>query len=181
MNDSYPDAYIDYLVEYHATRDYFECHELLEEYWKEHPNDPRAETWVGLIQLAVGHYHLRRGNTRGASMLYANAALRLKEDDISRLGIDGDLLLAALKDRRILLQAGQTFDYTEMDMRLVDAELRARCETICLAKGLIWGIKSPMNDPALIDRHKLRDRTEVIAARAEAVERKRKSRDQAGF
>ena len=42
----YPEAFISYLIEFHATRDYFECHELLEEYWKAHPGDPLA----GLVQ-----------------------------------------------------------------------------------------------------------------------------------
>ncbi len=30
----YPNAYLDYLVYFHGHRDYFECHEVLEEYWK---------------------------------------------------------------------------------------------------------------------------------------------------
>lgn len=30
----YPEAYIEYLAEFHGSRDYFECHELLEEHWK---------------------------------------------------------------------------------------------------------------------------------------------------
>ncbi|MCD2486520.1 DUF309 domain-containing protein, partial [Staphylococcus aureus] len=49
----YPKAYIDYLVEFHATRDYFECHEILEEYWKEDPPKKRKRYWVGFIELAV--------------------------------------------------------------------------------------------------------------------------------
>ncbi|WP_260405419.1 DUF309 domain-containing protein, partial [Paenibacillus sp. 598K] len=63
----YPDDYIQYLIEFHVTRDYFECHELLEEYWKEQPgDDPFYDTWVGLIQIAVSQYHHRRSNHRGA-------------------------------------------------------------------------------------------------------------------
>ena len=31
----YPEAYIEYLMYFHGNRDYFECHEVLEEYWKE--------------------------------------------------------------------------------------------------------------------------------------------------
>ncbi len=61
----YPKAYIDYLVEFHATRDYFECHEILEEYWKEDPPKKRKRYWVGFIQLAVALYHHRRQNTAG--------------------------------------------------------------------------------------------------------------------
>lgn len=50
---NYPQAYIEYLEYYHGARDYFECHEVLEEYWKENPSSPLSAAWVGLIQLAV--------------------------------------------------------------------------------------------------------------------------------
>ncbi len=69
----YPKAYIDYLVEFHATRDYFECHEILEEFWKEDPPKKRKRYWVGFIQLAVALYHHRRQNTAGAKRLMANS------------------------------------------------------------------------------------------------------------
>ncbi len=53
MTAVYPEAYVAFLHEFHTTRDYFECHEILEEYWKEDPPEQRKEYWVGLIQLAV--------------------------------------------------------------------------------------------------------------------------------
>lgn len=37
MTAVYPEAYVAFLHEFHTTRDYFECHEILEEYWKEDP------------------------------------------------------------------------------------------------------------------------------------------------
>ena len=57
--EAYPEAYIDFLVHFHGDRDWFECHERLEEYWKEHPDDPKSDTWVGLIQVAeIGRAHV---------------------------------------------------------------------------------------------------------------------------
>ncbi|WP_205628902.1 DUF309 domain-containing protein, partial [Acinetobacter baumannii] len=50
----YPEALIDYLVYFHADRDFFECHEVLEDYWKSLPKEERSLFWVGLIQIAVG-------------------------------------------------------------------------------------------------------------------------------
>ncbi|PAD68333.1 hypothetical protein CHH83_14265, partial [Bacillus sp. 7586-K] len=33
----YDQEYIDFLVHFHCDRDYFECHEILEEHWKKDP------------------------------------------------------------------------------------------------------------------------------------------------
>lgn len=52
----YPKAYIEYLVHFHSDRDYFECHEILEEHWKQ---DGRNKGWLVLIQTAVAFYHYR--------------------------------------------------------------------------------------------------------------------------
>jgi len=37
----YPEPYLEYLIQFHAERDYFECHEILEEYWKSAPANER--------------------------------------------------------------------------------------------------------------------------------------------
>ncbi|MFF2089760.1 DUF309 domain-containing protein [Paenibacillus sp. NPDC058174] len=175
MEERYPDAYLHYLMEYHATRDFFECHELLEEYWKEHPGDSRAEIWVGLIQLAVGHYHLRRGNYNGARKIYANSLQRLNLQALEELGIDGSKLLHALEHRQEKLLAGELVGYEEMDFDLIDPQLASEMQSRCQTAGLQWGIIEGI-EAAVIHRHKLRDRSEVIAARAAAAELKKKSR-----
>ncbi|WP_218197281.1 DUF309 domain-containing protein, partial [Pseudomonas sp. 2995-1] len=63
---NYPDAYIEYLIEFHGTRDYFECHEIMEEYWKKN----KEKHWHTLIQLAVAIYHERQHNYDGSLRLY---------------------------------------------------------------------------------------------------------------
>lgn len=95
----YPKAYIDYLVEFHATRDYFECHEILEEYWKEDPPKKRKRYWVGFIQLAVALYHHRRQNTAGAKRLMANSIriLQAEHRAVEDLGLDHGRLLELMQ------------------------------------------------------------------------------------
>jgi uncharacterized protein len=44
---------------------FFEAHETLEELWRE-THGPLHTFYQGLIQLAVGLYHLSNGNRRGA-------------------------------------------------------------------------------------------------------------------
>ncbi len=56
----YAKAYIEYLAHFHGTRDYFECHEVLEEHWKAVDPKNRSSVWVLLIQIAVSMYHARQ-------------------------------------------------------------------------------------------------------------------------
>ncbi|WP_460291943.1 DUF309 domain-containing protein, partial [Bacillus cereus] len=37
----YPTEYIQFLIHFHGDYDYFECHEILEEYWKTKPRGNR--------------------------------------------------------------------------------------------------------------------------------------------
>lgn len=173
---NYPNAYISYLIEYHATRDYFECHEILEEYWKEHPDDPRSAIWVGLIQLAVGHYHERRGNRVGAAKMYAQALKKLHMQALIDLGLDGEQVVHELSLRYNNLSSDVNSSYHDMNLTIVDPELAKQCQERCAMLGQQWGGASPMWDEALIHRHKLRDRSEVISARAESAEAKKQKR-----
>lgn len=109
ISHKYPDAYIRYLAEFHGTRDYFECHEILEEYWKEHPGDEQAQLWHGLIQIAVGQYHLRRGNREGARKMLRSAWQRLSPPLLEQAGLDGGLLRRQLDEAASLLERGEEF------------------------------------------------------------------------
>ena len=51
----------------------FHAHEVLEDAWKQAPDQER-ELWRGLAQLAVGQTHLLRGNARGAATLLDRGA-----------------------------------------------------------------------------------------------------------
>ncbi|ABO67569.1 DUF309 domain-containing protein [Geobacillus thermodenitrificans] len=158
----YPKAYIDYLVHFHGDRDYFECHEVLEEQWK---RDGRKIEWLVLIQIAVAFYHYRRNNTSGALRLMKRARVLLEEARgmIRRLGLD-DRALAALLDetaRRI----AQGKPYESIELPIADRSLYAQCRAACAAQQLVWGQASDTTDIDLVDKHRRRDRTDVIAAR----------------
>jgi len=174
---SFPKAYITYLVEFHASRDYFECHELLEEYWKENPSDRFADTWVGLIQLAVGLYHERRGNVRGAVKMFMQAERRLSAAPLDELGIDNDSLQKEIRSRLSYLQAEGETPYTDINLQIVNDDVILLCKQICDQRGLIWGSPSPLDEEAIIHRHTKRDRSDVIAARLTAYEAKKRERD----
>ncbi|ALS27903.1 hypothetical protein IJ21_25070 [Paenibacillus sp. 32O-W] len=177
MGERYPDAYIDYLVEFHATRDYFECHEILEEYWKSHPDDGLGDAWVGLIQLAVGQYHSRRGNISGARKMFASAERRLTDEHMRRLGLDAAAMKAIVAEAiSALAERSGTSAYRSFDLPIADPELLRMCREASRLRGLVWG-EEPRPEAAVVHRHKLRDRSGVIAARAAAAEAKARARN----
>lgn len=158
----YPQAYLDYLIYFHAHRDYFECHEVLEAYWKEEAQ--RKKIWVGLIQIAVALYHQRRGNFAGAKKMMHRALeiLEKEQNELERLGIHSQQLLKQLAGR--LQDIEQERAYQSMTLPLKH-DLLQTCQQLCQEKRLTWGKVSDLNNEFLIHKHTLRDRSEVIAER----------------
>ena len=75
--------------------DYFAAHETLEALWRNEAG-PRRTFLQGIIQLAVGLYHLGRGNLRGARLSVERGATRLRPFVPTYEGIEvGDLVAAA--------------------------------------------------------------------------------------
>lgn len=167
----YPTAYLEYLVNFHANRDYFECHEILEEYWKEQPPAKREKVWVGLIQIAVSLYHQRRSNFTGAvkTMRGAIRILSREKERLAGLGLDADVLIQLLEHR--LKQQEANADYTSIDLPIADDTLLKQCINLSEQKGLTWGRPSDMTDHYLLNKHKLRDRSDVIAERQRQLDR----------
>jgi len=171
----YPAAYVRFLVEFHVTRDYFECHELLEEHWKEQQADPFAQLWVGLIQIAVGSYHHRRGNFTGALKMFRQSHKRLSAGNLNPIGLQQGQLIAAIEERINTVVASGPF--TDLNLPISDPELLALCQAQSAGHSpLAWGMPSSL-DSALVDRHTLRDRSDVILARKLAAEAKQQGRN----
>jgi predicted metal-dependent hydrolase len=163
------------LVHFHGDRDWFECHEILEEYWKSNPDDTRNRTWVGLIQIAVGLYHERRGNTIGAVKMLNSAVQNLQADALSSLGLDAELTLMRVQERADLVQLAENqVSFQDLNLPITDKLLLDRCLELCNELGLIWEATSMLEDRMLIHKHTLRDRSEVIAARQEQARLRRK-------
>jgi hypothetical protein len=51
------------------AREYFECHEVLENAWRAEKG-PIRELYRGILQVAVGYYHIQRGNYIGARKMF---------------------------------------------------------------------------------------------------------------
>ncbi|MBM7693171.1 putative metal-dependent hydrolase [Peribacillus deserti] len=165
---SCPNAFISYLLEFHCTRDYFECHEILEEYWKEEPSNRRNPVWVGFIQLAVSLYHYRRKNMNGAAKSLSKARRILTEErvQVEALGIHFKALLQLISEVENDMQNGK--EYKSISLPLKDP-LLDRCQRESKERKLCWISSSDLTDFHLINRHKTRDRSEVIEERAKQL------------
>lgn len=66
---------------------YWECHETLEELWREEPSDLRY-LYQGVLLVAVGLLHLERGNRHGAVMKLESGTELLRRFEPECLGLD---------------------------------------------------------------------------------------------
>lgn len=172
----YDQAYIDYLAHFHGTRDYFECHELLEERWKEETPLDKKALWVGLIQLSVSLYHHRRGNMTGA-LRTANKAkciLTEKRDELPDYGLDPKqmILLMETVENRIYKKA----PYQSIELPITDPILVNAVKSRCSEMGCKYGVPSNMEDPQLVHRHSMRDRSDVIEERENELKKRNENR-----
>ncbi|MBG9796154.1 hypothetical protein ABD76_28475 [Paenibacillus dendritiformis] len=176
----YPTAYIEYMLEFHGTRDWFECHEIMEEQWKAESAAERKVWWLTLVQIAVGLYHERRGNLAGAGKMLRSALAHAPSVAWAQLGIDGRELIAQLTERVEAYRHGGPPDgiYAEWNFPIADPELAALCEARCLARGWRWRSTGSEQDESILHRHKLRDREPVMEARRAAQRLKGRNREQ---
>lgn len=144
----YPQAFIDYLIYFHAERDYFECHEVLEHYWKTHGKE---KIWAGLIQLAVAMYHYRRHNYNGALTLIKKSYSILAEEELENLGFNKTVFLRKVKE--MSEQIAHKLPYQDMNLPIADVSLYERCLQICQDKGLVWQKPSDLQNEFLIHKH----------------------------
>lgn len=170
---TYPQAYLQYLVHFHGNRDYFECHEVLEEYWKEVDPGNRSSHWVGLIQIAVGLYHYRRKNEHGAKRMLEKALRNMKENRelFNGLGLDSSTLINTLE--KTIRDIDEQLPYNSPELPIKDPELLKKAEELCEKQGYKWCMPSDLSNNELIHRHSMRDRTPVITERLKALEKKR--------
>lgn len=171
----YPSEYIHFLAHFHGDRDYFECHELLEDYWKKTDLKNKDSIWVGFILLAVSAYHHRRGNFNGGkrTLIKAIKIFELEKASLTKLGLDKTDLFQLLDRRLSALQKGEP--YKSFSLPICDPILIEMAKNVCEQKGFKWGSQSDMASNSLIHRHKLRDRSSIIEERNKLLEARKGS------
>lgn len=59
------------------SREFYSCHDTLEALWME-ALEPERRFYQGLLQIAVGYYHLGNGNWRGCVILLGEGLGKLR-------------------------------------------------------------------------------------------------------
>jgi len=169
----YPKAYIHYLAHFHGDRDFFECHEILEEYWKEVDKRNKRSVWVGLILIAVSAYHHRRQNLNGAKKTLKKGMEILQEHSSSlrELGIHAEQFFQVLENEMEHLQKNAIF--LPYDIPLNDRKLEIECMELCKKINIEWKCSLDV-PPEVINRHLTRDRSIVLKEREEAIRKRKK-------
>jgi hypothetical protein len=100
--DSVPQAFWQGVDEFNQ-QDFYACHDTLEALWMEAP-EPDKRFYQGVLQIAVGCYHLGNHNGRGAMILLGEGIKRLKDYlpiygqiDVSQLLAESGELLSLLQ------------------------------------------------------------------------------------
>lgn len=124
MGDS---RYLAYVVYFNRDRDYFECHEVMEELWLE---NGRSSLLQGLLQAAVGLHHWDNGNRSGAVKLMTAALEKLgAHDGDVALGLDLAALRRSLEERlEALARRPLDAPFRAFELRIVDDGLRISAE-----------------------------------------------------
>lgn len=127
MKVEYETLYVEYLVYFNRDRDYFECHEVLEELWLAKNRDP---LYKGLLQIAVGLYHFRDGNIRGARLLLESALARLADYPDITLGVQLGKLVREVGQylNRLRNYEREPFGYYDLTIEIADPGLARRVE-----------------------------------------------------
>lgn len=121
MSDSRFSAFI---AHFNGDRDYYECHEVMEELWLEEGRSPLLQ---GLLQAAVGLHHWDNGNSSGAIKLMSAALNKLSRYGDYALGLDLLKIRNDLQSSLDVLSARandapfQAFKLTVTDIALADA------------------------------------------------------------
>lgn len=139
--------YQKFLYEFHTTRDYFECHELLEELWKKTAEKSlnKIHPIVVLLQLSVSCYHWRRKNNAGAKKLLKCAITKFDalHGAFEPYGIDEEKLFTLIQ--KILIEIDNNSTYKDFNLPLTN---RA-----CIHFNDDFFQPSDMDNLALIHRH----------------------------
>ena len=105
------------------AHDFYDAHEHWEELWTDH-HLPDADFIQGLIQLAVGCYHLTNANLNGARGLFTKCLAKLEPYQPIQRDLDVGSLLAFARhslEQIESLSSADRFDWSGLPRLDVDA------------------------------------------------------------
>lgn len=165
MHPLHHPLFIQYIIHFNFHEDYFECHEVGEDYWKSVAPKDKMHPLAGWIQMAVGMYHWRRSNYPGALHSFIRAKDKLTDAGVWTEGFDTELLAEQLSGSISAVTARQEF--LPYKLPVVSSELEDAVAAYMEAH------PSELHEPYfLMHKHRLRDRTSIINLREQKKRRK---------
>lgn len=129
MGEQYSYLYLLFLYHFNYSRDYYECHDVLEELWFETQRDT---FYQGLLQVAVGLYHFRWNNPTGAKLLMEGAVNKLQAYPKKMRGIDVDKIRRETEEYLHKLNSleEEPFEFYDLTIDILDPELEAMVDAV---------------------------------------------------
>ena len=104
------------------NQDFYACHDTLEEIWMDSV-EPDKKFYHGVLQIAVGCYHLGNSNWRGAVILLGEGLRKLIEYEPDYLGVNVDQLTAESHTLLTTLQSIDPETVTDFYQKLLKSQL----------------------------------------------------------
>jgi predicted metal-dependent hydrolase len=153
--------FVQFIVYFNNNQDYFECHEVLEEYWKSIPDSDKKHPLAAYILLATGMYHWRRGNFTGAIRTLQKVEKKLPSFSAYYAEeIDFQQLVAHVK--YTVESVKKELPFESFPLTITSATLQAHIEVEQQSMILL-----PFGSESVIHKHKLRDRRDILHERDE--------------
>ena len=102
MTEAIPDEFWQGVEQFNSG-DYYTCHDTLEALWMD-ATEPQKTFYQGILQIAVGLYHLSNQNWRGAVILLGEGTNRLGYYQPDYAEINVEKLIAESRELLVTLQ-----------------------------------------------------------------------------
>ena len=165
MHPLHHPLFIQYIIHFNFHEDYFECHEVGEEYWKSVAPKDKMHPLAGWIQMAVGMYHWRRSNFPGALRSFIRAKDKLSNAGIWTEGFDGTALASQLADAIEGVTTRREFSPVKLPITSDDLLTE-------VSRYMEENPAETLEPYFLMHKHRLRDRTSIINLREQKKRRK---------
>lgn len=165
LHPAFHPSFVQFLKEFNVSHDYFECHELLEDYWKEVAPRQKQHALTALILLSTAMYHWRRRNLVGAIKTMKTSINRLNETSNSIIFDKINIEKLKLNMRISFELMQQLKEFQSFSIDIISADLLDQVNELQLPE--------MENLHFLTHKHMLRDRTDILEER----EKQKKRRD----
>ena len=159
MHPLFHPLFVQFVIYFNEHKDYFECHEVLEEYWKEIAPKDKTHPLTAWILLSTGMYHWRRSNFNGAKRSLIKSSERFHINGLNAFneGINYSELMNNLQISIESLEDKKGFQPFNIQVDSPDLLSAIHNQPALNA----------LTGDQLIHKHMLRDRTEILNAREE--------------